>query len=61
MAKDRNIPKAQDAYKTTAYASGKEGIIHCSNHTNVHKNTIRERLRTEGYWVQAFGTTFHVY
>jgi hypothetical protein len=56
MAKDRNIPKAQDAYKTIAYASGKEGIIHCSN----HMNTIRERLRTEGYWVQDSGTTFHM-
>jgi len=41
MAKDRNIPKAQDAYKTIAYASGKEGIIHCSNHINERTNTIR--------------------
>jgi len=49
MAKDRNIPKAQDAYKTIAYASGKKGIIHCSNHTSIHANTIAERLRTEGY------------
>jgi hypothetical protein len=56
MAKDRNIPKAQDAYKTIAYASGKEGIIHCRN----HMNKIRERLRTEGYWVQDPGTTFHM-
>ena len=59
MTKDRKIPKAQDAYKTIAYASGKEGIIHCSNHTSVHMNTIGETLRTEGYWVQASGTTFH--
>jgi len=51
MAKDRNIPKAHDAYKTIAYASGKEGIIHCSNHTSAHMNTAGERLRTEGYWV----------
>jgi len=42
MAKDRNIPKAQDAYKTIAYASEKKGIIHYSNHASVHKNTIRE-------------------
>jgi len=56
MAKDRNIPKAQDAYKTIAYASGKEGIVHCSN----RMNTIRERLRTEGYWVQDSGTIFHM-
>lgn len=61
MANDRNIPKAQDAYKTITYASGKEGIIHCSNHTNVHTDTIRERLRNEGYWVQASGTTLHMH
>jgi hypothetical protein len=61
MAKDKNIPKAKDAYKTITYDSGKEGNIRCSNRTNVYTSTIREKLRNEGYWVQASGTIFQMY
>jgi hypothetical protein len=51
MAKDRNTPKAKEAYNTITYTSEKkEEIFGCSNGTkNLCFSKIGERQRNEEY------------